>query len=343
MATLATMPKGVRLLKTSHPRVPWQVTIPARVTGTKRVRKSFANYEAALAYRIRIKQEGFLAVEGQAQATGGAVTLGECAALWLARLEPHRQTFFQCRQVLNRLVERHGRAPVVAVGHRELDAWLRSLNGLAPVTQHNHWRITRRFFNFCRDFLEVVPRNPMVKLKERRLEHVDPAVLAPEQMAACLEAAEGICDRKLLAYLALGGFAGLRTAEILRQRWEDIAWAGGEIYVRQPKRVGGWRPRHVEILPPLQRHLEHLAGKEGPVVPGGVRSLFTVRRAMMDKLGWPTWPRNCLRHSFRTYHAAHFQDLPKLMLQMGHAALGMTAYTYGGPTPRAQAAAWWSL
>lgn len=162
----------------------------------------------------------------------------------------------------------------------------------------------------------------MKRLQERRLEHQDPEILTPDQMRACLEAADG--ERRLLAYLALGGFAGMRTEEILRQSWSDIDWEAGEIYVRQPKRVGGWRPRHVEILPALRRHLEHLALKEGKVLPGGQRTLYLVRRAMMDKLGWEVWPRNCLRHSFKTYHAAHFQDLPKLAVQMGHAGSSLT-------------------
>ncbi len=49
--------------------------------------------------------------------------------------------------------------------------------------------------------------------------------------------------------MRLGGFAGLRTEEILR--WpvgKDIDWDAGEIYVRNPKKVAGWKPRNVEIL-----------------------------------------------------------------------------------------------
>jgi integrase len=134
---------------------------------------------------------GFFAAESGGDRSPGKITLGECAALWLARHEQMRLSFFQARQVLNRLIARHGRDPIDAVGHRELDRWLQSLNdeGLAPVTVHNHWRITRRFFNFSRDFLEVITKNPFAKLTEPRLEHQDPEVLTPEQMRACLEAA----------------------------------------------------------------------------------------------------------------------------------------------------------
>jgi integrase len=335
---MAHSPKVVEVRK---PRTPWMVAVPADTTGTKRVRRYFKDREAALAYVITLKQQGFLGAEGQGSNGAGKVTLGECAALWIARHQQARLTFFQVRQVLNRLVARHGRDAIESVGHRELDLWLRSLSDLAPVTQHNYWRITRRFFGWCQDYLEVIPRNPMKRLQERRLEHEEPEILTPDQMKMCLEAAKG--ERRLVAYLALGGFGGMRTEEILNQRWEDIDWASGEVYVRQPKRVGGWRPRHVEILPPVRRHLERLALKEGKVLPGGQRTLYLLRRAMMDQLGWETWPNNCLRHSYKTYHAAHFRDLPRLALQMGHAGSSITHYVYGTPATRANAAAWWAL
>ena len=74
-----------------------------------------------------------------------------------------------------------------------------------------------------------------------------------------------------------------------------------------------------------------------------MRTLFNLRRAMMDKLGWEIVAEQLSSTSFKTYHAAHFQDLPKLSLQMGHSSLGMTAYVYGTPSTRASADAWWAL
>ena len=337
------MRKSPQVVKVNKPRTPWLVAVPASTTGTKRVRRYFADQTAALAYVVALKREGFLGAEGQGnKSAGGKVTVAECAALWIARHQQARLGFSQIRIVLNRLVAKFGKDAIDAVGHRELDAWLRSLSEtLSPVYVHNHWRITRRFFNFCQDYLELIPRNPMKRLQEPRLEHVDPKILMPNEMRVCLEHAHG--ERRLTAYLALGGFAGLRTAEILRQQWGDIDWEHGEIYVRQPKRVRGWRPRHVEIVPALRRHLEPAALKAGKILPGGMRTLFNLRRQMMDKLGWKSWPSNCLRHSFRTYFSAHFQDVSKTQLAMGHAAAGLTFYVYGTPATRANAASWWAL
>ncbi len=58
-----------------------------------------------LAYVISVKQQGFRSAEGQGTSTSSSskVTLGECAALWIARHEELRMTFFQVRQVPNRL------------------------------------------------------------------------------------------------------------------------------------------------------------------------------------------------------------------------------------------------
>ena len=128
------------------------VAVPQAITGTKRVRRYFKDRGAATAYVFRVRQEGFLTAEGPPGAPG-KTTLGECAALWLARHEEYRPTFLQIRQA------RHGRDPIDAVGHRELDAWLRSLNGngLAPVGE-----VPKLFLAFFpKSFFTIFPRNPL--------------------------------------------------------------------------------------------------------------------------------------------------------------------------------------
>ena len=147
--------RSIKVVKVAKPRTPFMVAVPASVTGTKRVKRYFKEREAALAYVIQIKQAGFLGAEKPRSSTS-TVTLGEAAALWIARHEQTRQTFLQVRQIMNRLVAQHGRDPIDTVDHRMLDTWLRSLSTLAPVTRHNYWRITRRFFGWCHDYLEVI-------------------------------------------------------------------------------------------------------------------------------------------------------------------------------------------
>jgi integrase len=345
---------------------PWLICVPRQMTGTKRVRKYFKTQEEAQQYVTRLWSVGYAKADmrenGQENGESPKPSLEYCARQWLERHKELRPTYLQLRQHINRLIARHGRDPIDRITHVELDAWLRSLRGkLAPETCHNCWRITRRFFAFCHDFLELIPRNPMLKLKEPAADFKEPELLTPEQMRACLSIARGGGNVALSAYLCLGGFAGIRTEEILRMDWDDLNWVTGEVWVRNPKKVTRWRPRPVEMLPALRRNLEGVALKGDQIeararaqqlqngrptrkiIPGGQRALFLARRTMMDELKWKEWPNNCLRHSYKSYHLAVFQDLEKLRVQMGHSDQNMTRYNYGAPEVRAVAEEWWAL
>ena len=88
--------RSIKVVKVAKPRTPWLVAVPASRTGSKRVRRYFRDREKALAYIISGKQQGFLSAEGQGTSPSSSkVTLGECAALWIARHEQLRMTFFQ--------------------------------------------------------------------------------------------------------------------------------------------------------------------------------------------------------------------------------------------------------
>src|SRR5258705_275865 len=124
------------------------------------------------------------------------------------------------RQTITPLIVRFGKDPIDVVGVQELDGWFHSLAlKYSPETMHNYWRRTRHFFAHCHDFGFIV-KNPFAILKEpARREKRKRHILKPEHMAKCLEAAKD--DRSLTAYLCLGGFAGIRTSEILKMDWDD--------------------------------------------------------------------------------------------------------------------------
>jgi len=60
-------------------------------------------------------------------------------------------------------------------------------------------------------------------------------------------------------------------------------------------------------------------------------------------MGWEVWPQNALRHSFASYHLAHFQDAPKTAFQLGHTSPQMVFSNYAETVKKKDAAAWWSL
>jgi hypothetical protein len=53
----------------------------------------------------------------------------------------------------------------------------------------------------------------------------------------------------------------------------------------------------------------------GNVCPRNLRKLLEADRTAA---GLRSWPSNALRHSFASYHLAHFRDAAKLALELGH-------------------------
>ena len=340
----------------NKPSTPFMVAVPQVLTGTKRVRKFFKTRGEALDYISRVYADGYVKADlREDPIEAGKLTLSQCVTHFLTvRYEPGttgNRSLIQERQILNNLADRHGHTPIGTITHRELESWLRGIKK-APVTRSNYYGIARRFFKWAHEKEEFIARNPMLKVDAPKVSYEPPEVLVPEQMEICLQAA---MDREvaLLAYLCLGGFAGIRTCEILRMSWEDINWVDGHIGVLKPKKVTRWRPRNVAMFPVVRRHLEPFALKEGPIfVRGegwpdkiwrGEHQLCNLRDPLEKMLGMDTWPDNCLRHSFATYHVPIHNDYPALSILMGHATPAMTRYKYGTLVPKAVAERWWSL
>jgi hypothetical protein len=55
------------------------------------------------------------------------------------------------------------------------------------------------------------------------------------------------------------------------------------------------------------------------------------------------WPHNALRHSFGSYHLAHFKNAAMTALEMGHVGTGVLFRHYRARVSDLQAAAWWQL
>jgi integrase len=345
---------------------PWMVAIPEQITLTRRVRKYFKTREEAVAFCARVAMDGWRGAEqrSNAQASGapragasGGMRVAELCALWADRQTGKSAAYVrQVRYVAGSLVAELGAMRVAAVDHHALERWL--LARPAGDTRWNHYRLARRIWNFAIDWLEVIERNPFRKIsapEHGRAGGATVAVLSPADFAQCLALADKMQEpsrSRWIAYLALGGLAGLRTEEIFSVLWEDVGEE--EIFVRQPKRVRGWHPRYVKVLPRFAEVWAQVVrpeakGREGgkfavsaeKVLPGGQRELYTIRRAAMDALGWTRWPTNCLRHSYGTYHLARFKNLAELRGEMGHESEGVTRRHYATAARGVDAEKWW--
>jgi len=190
----------------------------------------------------------------------------------------------------------------------DIDRWLRSLNH-TPVTRNSLHRCIKVFFSFAKS-RGYLPQSeataaelvPIAKEGETKTE-----IFQPAEMTKLLAAASS----EELALLAIGGFAGLRMAEIKRLDWQAVDLDRRIIMLRADQAKTASR-RIVPISDNLAAWIEPLP-REGKVV-GKVAPDLT---KLAEKLGME-WPRNALRHSYISYRLAVVKDAAKVALEAGN-------------------------
>lgn len=316
----------------SRPNTPWKVDVPAKLAG-RRIRKFFETYESAEVWASK-KREEFFEVGRRAFSDG--LTFRDAMEKFLPRVQEsssdHKN---RAERILESFADKYGLRPLDNIGPMLIDDYLREIQN--KNTRASHYRYLRMLFRWAWR-MELVTRNPMNSI-DAPSTSPKRNILTPEQMKAVLKLE---LPDWLHNIQVIGGFAGLRSSEMLALRWEDIDMKRKLIHVRPGTQKGeGWRERYVDFTEPLKKHLRP---SKGPVAPSDPKKLSDARREeIVKKLGWPTWPEGCLRHSFATYHLARWQDAGKTAYQMGHTSVQMVTKVYAQPARGVTASKWWRL
>jgi len=227
---------------------------------------------------------------------------------------------------------------VATITTAQLDEWLRSLP-VAPVTRNHYRRVVVLAFNFAVR-QGYATHNPAAKTAEAREPKTKPGILTVEQATALLVNAAP----EVLPYIAIGLFAGLRRAEIERLDWSEIDFDSGHIEVTAEKSKSKLANRFITLQPCLRAWLMPVRKLRGHVTPQEsfvFRDLFDQTRKAAGLLS--EWPDNALRHSFASYHLAHFKDAKALALEMGHIDSGMLFNHYRALVKPKEAKRYWNI
>jgi integrase len=220
------------------------------------------------------------------------------------------------------------RVPLSLVTARQVETWVRSLH-VSPRTQRNfvgsvsslvHWSERRGYLP--KGFLDLSG----IELA-RTIAHV--RIFTPKELQDLLGAAQ---DPRMVAFLALGAFAGLRTAEIQRLNWEDVQPTHVNVRAENSKTR---QRRFVPVLRALSSWLEPIRST------GRVCDWYGLQKPLtaLSKKAGVKWVHNGLRHSFGTYRMAIVEDEAKVALEMGNSP-GMIFRHYRAVAGREQAEAW---
>lgn len=199
---------------------------------------------------------------------------------------------------------------IMDVRSEQIDRWLRESN-LAPVTRNNRLTIIRLLFNFAkqRNYLPKAETTEADFVPKARPGAIETEIFDPEEMEKLLLAAPS----RLIPLLAIGGFTGLRAAEMSRLDWKAVNMRRRLIELRAGQAKTASR-RIIPISDNLAAWLE-LVEREGPVIPDA--DLFRQTTALARRHGI-RWPRNVLRHSFISYRVAQIQDVNRVALEAGN-------------------------
>lgn len=237
---------------------------------------------------------------------------------------------------LSRFAEDHPGRTMASFTLPDITRWLASLPVGAQTA--NHYKAALHSVFAYAKRLGACVSNPVAGIDSRKVVRPAPAVLTPSQLSALLTACGD--DGEMLAFVAVGAFAGLRRAEIERLDWRDVNLARGFVTVGAANAKTGQR-RLVPICSALASWLAPLAHPSGPVAPtSNMRTRFdNVREAAGLRAGWTG---NELRHSYASYRLAETQNAAQTALELGNSPTVLQAHYKELATPD-DAAAWFAV
>lgn len=310
------------------------------------IRKNFKTYEEALGYKqeleIRALNTGQqsrllptrLSEEQLREAETAFVRLGNGSMLeavdYYLRHQPFRirpkllaaavQEFLENRQFEKRVRTRtlkdyrsrlagllcvHGHRQVHEITTDDLKPLVYQ-SELSSLTITGNLRVLNTFFAWCQG-QKFCPRNPAVDLERPRQDQQEPSILTLPQVIKLLESAHEYESGKLIPYIVLSLFAGLRHGEMERLKWKHIDL--DQAVIRVDGSITKCRQRRViEMSENLASWLRAYRGF--PLLGSNWRRDFQAVRMKADlykssgKKGKSAWQPDILRHTALSYHFA---------------------------------------
>lgn len=167
----------------------------------------------------------------------------------------------------------------------------------------SRWLVLRKYLPKGSDLLEGVQEYSARKLGEI-------STFTADEMSKLISTAEA----RILPFILLGGFAGLRHAEITRLNWSDLDLKENFVEVSAQNAKTNVR-RIVPIKPNLRRWLLTIPNRKGKVV-----SIVNTTKAILAtaKTAGVDWRHNALRHTFISCRVAECADVARVADEAGN-------------------------
>ena len=196
----------------------------------------------------------------------------------------------------------------------DINRFLDGLTKLSPVSKNGVRRNLVTMFGFAKkqgylhpDRKTAAEQSDSFKEPEKEIE-----IFTPDEMERILLAAHA----RILPLIAIGGFCGIRSAEVERLNWQDIKWDRGHIEIAGHKAKTAAR-RLVPLPDNLKAWLAPWRQETGPIITISDVSGALGDTAVKAKITGG-WRQNALRHSFISYRVAETGDVARTSLEAGN-------------------------
>ena len=162
---------------------------------------------------------------------------------------------------------------------------------------------------------EWCDKNPIKRIERKKVVEKEIQPLKLSETKRLIKTAQRESPKYAIV-AALLVYTGIRPREVRRLTWRDIDTEEKTITVRsQCSKTGG--VRQVEIPPVLNRLLiTHKSQNSSHICPTDWQRRW---RKIRDNSGFRgRWVQDVLRHTYASFHAKNYADLPRLQLNMGH-------------------------
>ena len=246
------------------------------------------------------------------------------------------RTVIDLKSRLNKFAEEFPNSRLSEVTVDEVKDWMDEWEDWSPRSRINYLTKLSQLFNFAVKN-NWVDANIIERIDRPETEDKEPGIFTVDQAGELLKHAAKF---QLLHYVALGLFAGLRSAELLRLESDAVLMTersivvGASVAKRRSRRV-------VEMCDGLHHILEKYPLPKGRIVDAKEFRLHLNELRAAAKIS--EWPHNGLRHSFGSYHLAFHGDAIKTAGQMGHRDSNIIHNHYKALVLKGEAEKYWQL
>ena len=256
------------------------------------------------------------------------------------------------RQALKSLALMHGERLVHELTTEDVRAWLNA-QGWGARSWNGALGFVRTFLSWCMHADRGHASRNVALGIERRTEETAEEIGTLElwECEALLKEArkqaldEGGVRWKLLSYVVIGLFGGLRRAELERLQQGDVNLDERTVIVRaahaktRQRRVVELNENAVAWLDGINRHRS--TSKDGErMCPANLKRMWP---AFWKSCGLAEWKNNAMRHTFASMHLAMWSDEAKPQTLMGHESGPMLHRHYKALKTKKEAERFWSL